>query len=77
MMNDVQLANFIDAALRNSDKVTIVLQRKKLGKSMMIFDHTNNKNLGSAFLYNTGKLRKWIPAKQITGTLVKQLITRK
>lgn len=76
-MNDDQLAKFMDAALRNSDKVSIVLERKKLGKSMKIFDHTSSKNLGSAFLYSTGTLRKWIPAKQIKGTLLKQLITRK
>ncbi len=76
-MNDNQLANFMDAVLRNSDKVSIVLERKKRGKSMKIFDHTSNKNLGLAFLYNTGKLRKWIPAKQIKGALLKQLITKK
>lgn len=76
-MNDALVAKFIDGALRNSDKITIVLEKKKLGKSMHIFDHSLNKKLGSAFLYNSGKLRKWLPAKQIAGKAMKQLITRR
>lgn len=76
-MNDKLVAKFIDSALRNSDKVSIVFEKKKLGKSMHVFDHTLNKNLGSAFLYNTGKLRKWLPAKQITGPVLKNLIIRR
>ena len=75
-MNDALVAKFIDGALRHSDKITIVLEKKKLGKSMHIFDHTLNKNIGSAFLYNTGKLRKWLPAKQIGGAVLKSLTRR-
>ncbi len=76
-MNDNKLVNLIIAILSNSDKVSLTFERKKLGSSFNIFDHTHRKSLGSAFLYNNGTFRKWPASTKITGSTLKQLITRR
>lgn len=74
-MTDKQVADLINAALKHSNHVTVDFSRNKLGKSMKVFDHSNNVRLGTALLYNSGLLRKYPPAKLIGNGI--KFITKK